>query len=141
MPSLQGSKGSARRFSSGRSDGGFRFQHSGAGSTVTEVDSRPLHFPNLPNGEHAAAHQSPTFMGFPAPLGFDTAQAFQALNGIGVIGNWRGSMLLEILDGALMLLCFLKRVERAEIASFSCRFALLSRIQTIFAGFEFTDHK
>lgn len=50
------------------------------------------------------------------------------------------SMLLEILYLALMLLCFLKRVERAEIASFPCGFALLSRIQAIFAGFEFTDH-
>jgi hypothetical protein len=49
-------------------------------------------------------------------------------------------MFLEVLHLAFMLLGFLKCVERAKIASLSCGFALLSRIQTILAGFEFSDH-
>src|ERR1700751_5850108 len=40
--------------------------------------------------------------------------------------NRCSSMLLEVLYLALALLCFLKRVEGAQVASFSCGFALLS---------------
>jgi hypothetical protein len=49
-------------------------------------------------------------------------------------------MFLEVLHRALVLFCFFKCVKGAEIAPFPRRFGLLSRIQTIVAGFEFADH-
>jgi hypothetical protein len=42
---------------------------------------------------------------------------------------------LEVLHLSLVLLCFFKRGKGAEIAPFACGVALLSRVQTIFAGF------
>ena len=50
------------------------------------------------------------------------------------------SMLLEVLYLALMLLCFRKRVEGAKVASLSCGFTLLLRVEAVFSGLEFTNH-
>jgi hypothetical protein len=65
------------------------------------------------------------------------------------LGGWRGielsvgtfaSMLLEELHLAFVLPRLLKRGKRPQIAPLARRFTLLSRVQTIFAGFEFADH-
>ena len=49
-------------------------------------------------------------------------------------------MLLEELHLAFVLPCFFKRGKRPQIAPLAGRFTLLTRVQTIFAGFEFADH-
>ena len=49
-------------------------------------------------------------------------------------------MLLEELHLAFVLPCFFKRRKRPQIAPLAGRFTLLTRVQTIFAGFEFADH-
>lgn len=50
-------------------------------------------------------------------------------------------MLLEVLHLAFVLLRLFKRVECAEIAPLTCGVALLSGVKTIFAGFQFADHR
>jgi hypothetical protein len=49
-------------------------------------------------------------------------------------------MLLEELHLAFVLPRLLKRGKRPQIAPLARRFTLLTRVQTIFAGFEFADH-
>jgi len=61
-------------------------------------------------------------------------------HGFKVIRCTVASMLLEELHLAFVLPCLLKRGERPQIAPLAGRFTPLTRVQTIFAGFEFADH-
>ena len=61
-------------------------------------------------------------------------------HGFEVIRCIVASMLLEELHLSFVLPCLLKRGKRPQIAPLACRFTLLTRVQTIFAGFEFADH-
>ena len=46
----------------------------------------------------------------------------------------------EVLDGSLMSFGFLPGGERPKIAALSSSGILVSRIDSIFSGFEFSDH-
>jgi membrane-associated protease RseP (regulator of RpoE activity) len=49
-------------------------------------------------------------------------------------------MPLEVLDGALVLLCLFTRRKSAEVAALARGGILFAGIETIFAGFELADH-
>jgi hypothetical protein len=66
--------------------------------------------------------------------------SMECKHGFEVIRYTVASMLLEELHLAFVLPCLLKRGKRPQIAPFAGRFTLLTRVQTIFAGFEFADH-
>jgi hypothetical protein len=61
-------------------------------------------------------------------------------HGFEVIRCTVASMLLEELHLAFVLPRLLKRGKCPQIAPLARRFTLLTRVQTIFAGFEFADH-
>lgn len=50
------------------------------------------------------------------------------------------SMSLEVLDRPLMFLGSGSGVEGSQVAPFARLWILFSRIQTVFAGFQFSDH-
>jgi hypothetical protein len=50
-------------------------------------------------------------------------------------------MPLKVLNGSFVFLCLCLRRERAEISSLPGFRIFLARIQPIFAGLEFSDHK
>src|SRR5262249_12257512 len=50
------------------------------------------------------------------------------------------AVVLKVLHGALMLLCFLARMKRTEIAALAGLRFDLARIHPILAGFQLADH-
>ncbi len=50
------------------------------------------------------------------------------------------SVLLKVLNLTLVLLCLFHAGKGSQVAALAGRFILLTRVQTIFTGFEFADH-
>jgi hypothetical protein len=66
--------------------------------------------------------------------------SMECKHGFEVIRCTVASMLLEELHLAFVLPCLLKRGVRPRIAPLAGRFTPLTRVRTIFVGFEFADH-